>query len=65
MIPREALDRLAAETGERLAELGVRASDGAWIRRHSEAIASLASVSKRSLADRLYRLARTAARSAR
>jgi hypothetical protein len=65
VIPRETLDRLAAETGERLAELGVRASDGAWIRRHAEAIASLASVSKRSLAARLYRLARAAARAAK
>jgi hypothetical protein len=66
MIGRESLDRLAEETGALLAEVGVRPSDRLWIRRHAESIASLAVVSKRRrLAGWLYRLARTAARTAR
>lgn len=69
MIDRETLERLAEETGARLGELGVRASDRAWIEEHARTIASLAAVSRprRGLgfAGRLYRLARRAARTAR
>jgi hypothetical protein len=67
VIDREILDRLAAETGRDLAELGVRPADRGWIRRHAESIASLASVSRArpGLLERLYRFARRAARTAR
>jgi hypothetical protein len=61
------LRRLARESGHRLAELGVRAEDGRWIRRHAETIASLEVAGPRRgrLAGWLYRLARKAARIAR
>ena len=38
----DAWTRLARESGRTLAELGVRAEDARWIRKHSESIASLA-----------------------
>jgi len=61
------LARLARETGADLAALGLRASDGQWIARHAESIASLARPERRGarLAERLYRFARRAARTAR
>ncbi len=67
MIDREVLDRLAAETSRDLAELGVRPGDRGWIRLHAESIASLASPSRArpGFVERLYRLARRAARTAR
>jgi hypothetical protein len=37
----EALRRLARESGRTLADLGVRAGDGAWIRQHAGTVASL------------------------
>jgi hypothetical protein len=68
VIDPEVLARLARETGADLAALGLRASDGQWIARHAESIASLARPEPRRaarLAERLYRLARRAARTAR
>jgi hypothetical protein len=67
VIEREILARLARETGVLLSELGARSSDRAWIARHAETVASLGriSVPRRSVAKRLYRLARRAARTAR
>ena len=67
MIPREALERLARESGALLAELGVRPSDRGWIGRHAGTLASLdrADPPRRGLAVLLYRLARKAARTAR
>jgi hypothetical protein len=71
MMGREALARLARETGAMLAELGVRPSDRRWIARHAETLSSLdrADPPRRGLADLLYRLlyrlARRAARTAR
>jgi hypothetical protein len=61
------LVRLARETGALLGELGVRADDRAWIQAHAETIASL-TVPRRGgpgVLERLYRLARRAARTAR
>jgi len=67
MIAREALTRLARESGALLAELGVRPSDRGWIARHAATLSSLdrADPSRRGLAALLYRLARRAARTAR
>ena len=67
MIDPAVLGRLARETGEDLAVLGVRASDDRWITLHAEAIASLARAEPRRgrLAERLLRLARRAARKVR
>ena len=67
MIGREALARLARESGAMLAELGVRTSDRRWIARHAETLASLerADPPRRGLSALLYRLARRAARTAR
>jgi len=67
VIDPEVLARLARETGAELAALGLRASDRQWIARHAESIASLARPEPRRarLAERLYRLARRAARTAR
>jgi hypothetical protein len=65
--------RLARESARLLAELGVRSSDSAWIERHAETIARMTVPTRRrrrlpgpleSLA-RLYRRARSAARTAR
>jgi hypothetical protein len=62
----DVLRRLARESGERMAELGVAADDSRWICQHSETIASLAGRGRRpGLRDYLWRLARTAARTAR
>jgi hypothetical protein len=63
----EDLLRLARESGHWFAELGVRAEDARWIRRHAETIASLEVAGPRRgrLAAWLYRLARRAARIAR
>jgi hypothetical protein len=62
----DVLRRLAAESGERLGELGVRAEDEKWIRIHAETIASLVSRrGRRWLPAAVYRLARRAARMAR
>ena len=67
MMDREVLSRLARETGGLLAELGARPSDRGWIEMHAENLASLGRILSppRSLARRLYRLARRAARIAR
>ncbi len=67
MTDQETLLRLARETGELLGELGVAPSDKEWIRRHAASVASLAEPARRrpSLRERLYRLARRAARTAR
>ena len=43
----EVLRDLARESGEALAELGVRASDERWIREHARTIASLAGEERR------------------
>jgi len=62
----DVLRRLARESGERMAELGVAADDSRWIGQHSETIASLAGRGRRpGLRDYLWRLARRAARTAR
>lgn len=62
----EVLRRLARESGNLLAELGVQAGDLRWIRTHSETIASLAGRRRRpGFLDYLSRLARRAARTAR
>ena len=63
----EDLLRLARESGRRLAELGVRAEDERWIRRHADTIASLEVAGPRRgrLTAWVYRLARRAARIAR
>lgn len=62
----DVLRRLARESGERMAELGVDPGDSSWIRQHSETIASLAGRGRRAgLRDYLWRLARRAARTAR
>ena len=45
----DAWTRLARESGRTLAELGVRAEDARWIRKHSESIASLAGRALRRL----------------
>jgi hypothetical protein len=67
VIDPEVLARLARETGADLALLGLRATDEPWISRHAESIASLGRPEPRRarLAERLYRLARRAARTAR
>jgi hypothetical protein len=67
MIDRDTLARIAEESAERLAEIGVRSGDRSWIERHAETVASLGRVSRsrRSLREALYRLARRAARTAR
>ncbi len=62
----EVLDQLAGETGRLLGELGVRPEDSQWIQTHAETIASLRGGRlRRRFADLLYRLARSAARTAR
>jgi len=69
----EVLSRLAAETGAALGDLGVRPEDERWIRLHADTLESLFRVDARRLRGRgrfgwlgrLYRLARTAARTAR
>ena len=61
----EALQRLAAETGRLLGELGVRPEDDRWIRLHAETIASLLRAGRPAGRGWLYRLARRAARTAR
>jgi hypothetical protein len=63
----ETLRRVARETGELLGELGVGPSDREWIRRHAAAVASLTEPARTRPAflERLYRLARRAARTAR
>lgn len=69
----EVLSRLAAETGAALGDLGVRPEDDRWIRLHAETLESLFRVDapgSRLAAwlgrfGWLYRLARTAARTAR
>jgi hypothetical protein len=67
MTDRDTLLRLARESGALLGELGVAPSDRDWIRRHGASVASLASPAPRhpALVERLYRLARRAARTAR
>ena len=65
-VSREILWRLGRETGRILGELGVRPEDHEWIRAQAEAIASLAGRKRRrGLPNLLYRLARSAARTAR
>ena len=61
----EALTRLARESGRILGELGVRAEDARWIRKHAESIASLARRARPNPLDYFSRLARKAARKAR
>jgi hypothetical protein len=63
----EVLSRLAAETGARLGELGVRPGDERWIRLHAETLESLFEPWRPRLrrAGWIYRLARKAARTAR
>ena len=62
----DVLRRLARESGELLAELGVAPPDSHWIGEHAETIASLAGRRRRrGLRDYLWRLARRAARTAR
>jgi len=62
----EVLRRLARESGNLLAELGVQPGDSRWIRAHSETIASLGGRGRRpGFLDYLSRLARRAARTAR
>ncbi len=62
----EVLRRLARESGELLAELGVAPDDLRWLRRHAETIASLAGGERRpGLRDYFRRLARRAVRTAR
>lgn len=62
----EVLRRLARESGEILAELGVRSADLRWIRTHADTIASLAGRGRRpGWRDYFRRLARRAARTAR
>lgn len=62
----DVLRRLARESGELLAELGVLTDDSRWLRRHAETIASLAGRGHRpGLRDYLGRLARRAVRTAR
>lgn len=73
----EVLSRLAAETGAALGDLGVRTGDERWIRLHAETLDSLFEARRSGLAGRfgwlgrsglsgwLYRLARSAARTAR
>ena len=62
----EVLRRLARESGDLLAELGVQSADLRWIRTHAETMASLAGRGRRpGLRDYLRRLARRAARTAR
>ncbi len=67
MTPREVLSRLARETGERLAEVGVRPDDEAWIRSHAAALESLFRPGRleRGIRRWLSRLARTASRKVR
>lgn len=67
MMPRDVLSRLARESASGLAELGVRASDEAWIAGHARMIAGLGVVRSHRARWReaLYRLARRAARTAR
>jgi hypothetical protein len=62
----EPLVRLARESGEILAELGVRPGDERWIREHAGTIASLTRRSRRpGLFAYVRRLALRAARKAR
>jgi hypothetical protein len=62
----DVLRRLARESGELLAELGVVPDDSRWLRRHAETIASLAGRGRRpGLRDYFRRLARRAVRTAR
>jgi hypothetical protein len=60
----DAWTRLARESGRTLAELGVRAEDARWIRKHAESIASLARHAPNWIGY-FSRLARKAARKAR
>jgi hypothetical protein len=64
MIPREVLSRLSRETGERLAEVGVRPGDRAWIREHAATLQSLfhAGQPEGGVRRWISRLARKAAR---
>ena len=62
--------RLARETGRLLAEVGVRPEDSRWVLSHAETVARLLVPLRRrprlaALAARLYRFARSAARTAR
>ena len=61
----DAWTRLARESGRTLGELGVRAEDERWIRRHAESIASLARRARPNRIGYFSRLARKAARKAR
>ena len=62
----DVLRRLARESGELLAELGVGPDDSRWLRRHAETIASLAGRARRpGLRGYFRRLARRAVRTAR
>ena len=61
----DAWTRLARESGRTLAELGVRAEDARWIRKHAESIASLARHARPNWIGYFSRLARKAARKAR
>jgi hypothetical protein len=62
----EVLRRLARESGEILAELGVRPDDERWMLTQADTIASLAGRGRRPRwRDYVWRLARRAARTAR
>ena len=64
-VDREALLRLARESGRYLGEFGVRPDDARWIRAHAETVASLAGRRRASPLDYVWRMARRAARRAR
>lgn len=65
IVDRDALLRLARESGRHLGELGVRPDDARWIRTHAETVASLAGGRRASPLDYFWRIARRAARRAR
>ena len=65
IVDRDALLRLARESGRQLGELGVRPDDARWIRMHAETVASLAGRRRASPLDYFWRIARRAARRAR
>jgi hypothetical protein len=67
MTQEDPVDRLAAERGRGLGEIGVAPADEKWIHEEARTIASLQSPARRrgALGRFLYRLARKAARTAR